>query len=115
MSTLIIQMGTTVSSQVLNMIIYILTVQQSLGLKQKKGRQNWGEFHFVLYLDPLKTQETLSGAEGQIWEDRHNSAPTRISPRSHVSWLPEGLTSTYDFEVERFFISYFLDSSAFLS
>lgn len=52
--------------------------------KKKKGRQDWGEFHFVPYLDPFKTQEALSGAEGQIWEDHHNPAPTSISPRSHM-------------------------------
>lgn len=60
------------------MIIYILMVQQSLGLEQKikKGRQNWGKFHFVLCLDPFKTQGTLSGAEGPIWASHHNSVPS---------------------------------------
>ena len=117
MSRLIIQMGTTVSSQVLNMIIYILMVQQSLGLKQKKKkcRGNWGEFHFVIYLDPFERQETLSGAEGQIWKDHHNSAPTITSPRSRMHWLLEALTGVCGFEVERFCISYFLSCSAFPS
>lgn len=48
MSRLIIQMGTTVSSQVLNMIIYILIVQQSLGLEQKKKVDRIGE-SFILF------------------------------------------------------------------
>lgn len=83
--------------------------------KKKKGRQNWGEFHFVLYLDPFERQETLSGAEGQIWKDHHNSAPTITSPRSRMHWLLEALTGVCGFEVERFCISYFLSCSAFPS
>ena len=82
---------------------------------KEKGRQNWGRFHFVLYLDPFKTQEILSGAEGQIWKDHHNSVPTIMSLGSHMRWLPEVLAGMCDFEVERLFISYFLGGSTSLS
>lgn len=87
------------------MIIYILMVQWSLGLKKNKSRQDWVQFHFVLYLDPFKTQETLSGVEGQIWANHHNSIPTIISPRSHIHWLPDVLAGMCDFEMKRFFFS----------
>lgn len=48
MSRLIIQMGTTVSSQVLNMIIYILMVLQSIGLEKKKKVDKIGK-SFILF------------------------------------------------------------------
>lgn len=58
-------------------------------LRAKKGRQNWWEFHFVLYLGPLRAQETLSNAEGEDLGRTSNSATTIISGGNHISQLPK--------------------------
>lgn len=109
MSRLIIQMGTTVSSQVLNMIIYILMVQQSLGLEQKiKKVDRIGE-SFILF------SVWTHPRHREPWVEQRGRFGQGTIIQSPHPWLPEGLAAMCDLEVERFFYFIFpwLFSSSF--
>lgn len=71
-----------------------------LWLRGKKGRQNWWEFHFALYLGQSRTQKTWRSTENC----NRNSATTIISGRSHICWLPETLAGMCVFQVRRIFL-----------